>query len=311
VLQLARDAREEAAQRAALAALAPPLDYAQYEPCEKASARASVALAAGGLWFPTGGWIKPVSLIAAQLAAAGERLEARFECEVKRIAREEEGWTAYDQGGNRLAQAPVLVLANAAEALTLAPSRIVRLRRVRGQISFIPAERFAAPRLVVLRGGFVLPPIEGECVAGASYDLDDDDPAARASSHQANLERLERIVPGAGARLDPASLEGMVGFRAVAPDRLPLIGALADESAAPAHGDARLAGLARLEGLYGAFAYGSRGLLWAGLGGELLASLIEGEPLPLEGALADALDPARFLLRAQRAAPATTRRPTP
>jgi tRNA 5-methylaminomethyl-2-thiouridine biosynthesis bifunctional protein len=42
-------------------------------------------------------------------------------------------------------------------------------------------------------------------------------------------------------------------------------------------------------------------LIWAGLGAELLAAQIEGEPLPLEASLVDALDPARFVLRARRA----------
>jgi tRNA 5-methylaminomethyl-2-thiouridine biosynthesis bifunctional protein len=32
----------------------------------------------------------------------------------------------------------------------------------------------------------------------------------------------------------------------------------------------------------------------------MLASLIEGEPLPLEGDLADALDPGRFVLKQAR-----------
>jgi tRNA 5-methylaminomethyl-2-thiouridine biosynthesis bifunctional protein len=67
----------------------------------------------------------------------------------------------------------------------------------------------------------------------------------------------------------------------VAQDRLPLIGAL---DGAPA--------------LYGAFAYGSRGLLWAGMGAELLASIMDGEPLPLEAPLAAALAPGRFARRA-------------
>jgi tRNA 5-methylaminomethyl-2-thiouridine biosynthesis bifunctional protein len=192
-----------------------------------------------------------------------------------------------------------VVLANAAEALKLVPARALRIRRVRGQITFLPGERFLAPHVVVLRGGFVLPAIHGESLTGASYDFDDDDPAPRASSHAGNLERLARIVPGAGADLDPAALEGLVGFRAVAPDRLPLIGALAAEDVA-APKNPHLATLPRSDGLYGAFAFGSRGLLWAGLGAELLASLLEGEPLPLEARLADALDPGRFLLRALR-----------
>jgi tRNA 5-methylaminomethyl-2-thiouridine biosynthesis bifunctional protein len=299
VLQLARDEREAAAQRAALDGLVLPSGYAQHATREAASAHAGVPLAAGGIWYPSAGWIKPLSLVSAQLVRAAGRLEARFGCEVARIARENDNWTAYDQADRPLAQAPVMVLANAAEALTLAPSRSLRIRKVRGQITFLPAGQFTAPRTVVLRGGFVLPAQRGESIAGASYDIDDDDAATRVDSHSGNLERLERILPGTGSRFDPAALDGLVGFRAVAPDRLPLIGALADDGAA-APKNPLPAILPRLDGLYGAFAYGSRGLLWAGLGAELLASMLEGEPLPVESRLADAIDPGRFLLRALR-----------
>jgi tRNA 5-methylaminomethyl-2-thiouridine biosynthesis bifunctional protein len=287
VLQLARGEREDAAQRAAIAALAPPPEFARYATREEASRHAGVPLAAGGVWFPSSGWIKPWSLVAAQLDACGARLEARFECEVREIRFENHSWNAIGTNGRTLARAPVLVLANAAQALELHPLRATRIRRVRGQITFLPAERFAAPHVVVLRGGFVLPAIgagaSAESIAGASYDFDDFDSLPRASSHAGNLERLARILPEAAGGFDPAALEGAVGFRAVAPDRLPLIGALGD---AP--------------GLHGSFAFGSRGLLWAGLGAELIASRLEGEPLPLEARLADALDPGRFLARAQR-----------
>jgi len=44
----------------------------------------------------------------------------------------------------------------------------------------------------------------------------------------------------------------------------------------------------------------SRGLTWAALAGDTLASLIEGEPPPLEADLLDAIDPARFLLQRVR-----------
>jgi tRNA 5-methylaminomethyl-2-thiouridine biosynthesis bifunctional protein len=83
-----------------------------------------------------------------------------------------------------------------------------------------------------------------------------------------------------------------------------MIGQLADESAA--RRDAReLSGawpldLPRKPGLYGAFAFGSRGLVWATLAAELIASQIEGEPWPIERELAEAIDPARFLLWALR-----------
>ncbi|HEX5612994.1 MAG TPA: bifunctional tRNA (5-methylaminomethyl-2-thiouridine)(34)-methyltransferase MnmD/FAD-dependent 5-carboxymethylaminomethyl-2-thiouridine(34) oxidoreductase MnmC, partial [Burkholderiales bacterium] len=223
VLQLARDAREDAAQRAATARVAPPAEFARYASREEATRHAGVPVAASGIWFPTSGWMKPASLIAAQIAAAGERLEARFGCEVARLAFENGTWSAYDLGGKCITQAPVAVLANA-DATPLSPSSTIRIRRVRGQISFLPEERFLAPHVVVLRGGFVLPAIHGSSIAGASYDFDDEDPSPRASSHAGNLERLDRIVPGAAHGMDPSTLDGMVGFRSVSPDRLPLIG---------------------------------------------------------------------------------------
>jgi tRNA 5-methylaminomethyl-2-thiouridine biosynthesis bifunctional protein len=285
-LHLAREPREEAAQRAALEALGYPPEYARYVARDEASRIAGVELAAGGIWFAQSGWVRPPSLARAQLAHA--LAEACFGFEVASLSRDGDVWTVRDASGTAIACAPVAVLANAGDAARLAPAgAAIALRSVRGQLTHLPAGRVRAPRVVVLRGGLALPAVEGIAVIGASYDFDDDDPTPRPEGHAGNLERLERIVPGAARGLDPATLEGRVGFRAVTRDRLPVVGALAP-------------------GLYGAFGYGSRGLVWAALAAELLASIIEGEPLPLEGALADALAPARFSRRraeARRRAP--------
>jgi tRNA 5-methylaminomethyl-2-thiouridine biosynthesis bifunctional protein len=298
VLQLARDEDESIAQRAAIAQHAYPPEYARCLDQAQASSVAGVPVAAGGTWFAQAGWVRPPSLVHALLAKCGARLEARFNCEVSALERSDGQWIARDLRGREILSASVVVLANAADALTLAPQRHLALRRVRGQATHISGNRFALLRTVLLRGGYLIPPVEGIAVAGASFDLDDDDPAPRAAIHADNLERLERILPGSSAGLDPEKLEGRVGFRAVARDRLPVIGALADDAVIEKPGP--LAAMPRIAGLYAATAYGSRGILWAGLGAELLASVLEGEPLPVEGALADAVDPARFAQRALR-----------
>ena len=57
----------------------------------------------------------------------------------------------------------------------------------------------------------------------------------------------------------------------------------------------------RQPGAYVLSGYGARGLVWSAIAAELLASQIEGDPLPLERDLCDAVDPARFLLRPPRA----------
>jgi tRNA 5-methylaminomethyl-2-thiouridine biosynthesis bifunctional protein len=93
------------------------------------------------------------------------------------------------------------------------------------------------------------------------------------------------------------------GVRCIARDRLPYAGSVADEAGALTA--ARLRGahfrdLPRRAGLYAACALGSRGLAFAALAAELVAAGIEGEPMPVERDLADALDPARVLLRRLR-----------
>ena len=299
VLQLARDAREESAQRKALATLRFPPEYVRGATRDEAGALAGLTLAAGGLWFAGCGWVQPQTLVAALLARCGAALDLRLGVDVAALEYDGAEWLARDAEGRVIDAAPLVVLANGIDATALARVPELRLRRVRGQLSHLPVGRFEPPRVVVLRGGALLPPVDGLCVVGASYDFDDPDPEPRVEAHAGNLERLERIAPGAAASVDPAMLDGRVGFRAVAPDRLPVIGTLPDAHSRAAPGRAlQLASLVRLPGLCGAFGYGSRGLVWASLAAELLASQVEREPLPLEGKLVDALDPARFLVRA-------------
>jgi len=265
VLQMARDGNELASQKRALEILGYPGEYAQFD------------AARGGIWFPQAGWVRPRMLVECLLSHFP--VERIFGRDVFSLSREDNIWRAIDMRGRVIASAPVVILANAADALRLAPRPEVRLRRIRGQLSMAPA--IAGLDHVLLRGGMALPGIDGFSVIGSSFDVDDDDPEVRADSHAGNLERLEQMLPGAARGLDPAKLDGRVAFRAVVPDRLPMIGPTGD-------------------GLFGAFAYGSRGLLWASLAGEIIASMLEGEPLPVERKLAAAVDPGRFALRAAR-----------
>jgi tRNA 5-methylaminomethyl-2-thiouridine biosynthesis bifunctional protein len=303
VLQLPADGARDQRMIEAIAALGFPADYAHYLERAEAETRAGCRLRSGGWWFSGGGWVRPLSLIAAQLAAAGPALAPHFGAGVHAIARSGGVWQALAADGSVIAAAPVLVLANSNDTTRLAPVAQA-LRQIRGQVTYVPAAGIEAPRVVLTGSGYVLPAADGVMVAGSTYDRDDDDPAPQRQGHEANLLRLAQLLPDARFALDASALDGAVGFRCVAPDRMPLVGAMPDVDAIRARkaalSGAQLTDLPRCPGLYCASGYASRGLVWAALAGELLASLIEGEPLPIEGELADALDPGRFVLKQAR-----------
>ena len=276
-----------------------PADYGVRVTRVRAEQLTGVALRSGGWWFPGGGWMRPSSLVAAGLGAASV---TRYGTSVDTIEREDDEWHALAADGRVIASAPVLILANSGDATRLAPLSQT-LARVRGQVTYVPADALDAPRAVFTGAGHVLPAVEGVVVAGSTYDRDDDrSPQVR--GHDANLMRLAHLLPDARVAVDPSKLAGAVGFRAVAPDRLPLVGPVPDVNGTRVLQDelagAHLHDLPRVAGLYCITGFASRGLVWSALAGELIASMLEGEPLPLERDLADAIDPARFVLRQLR-----------
>ncbi|SMG37465.1 bifunctional tRNA (5-methylaminomethyl-2-thiouridine)(34)-methyltransferase MnmD/FAD-dependent 5-carboxymethylaminomethyl-2-thiouridine(34) oxidoreductase MnmC [Paraburkholderia susongensis] len=310
LLQIAGDDDETRAIGDAIATFRYPSDYVTPVSTRDAAALAGMPLARGGWFFPQGGWIDPASLCAAQFAAAGERLERRFGVEVARLERSGEQWTVFDIAGNAVARAPVVIVAGAHEAARIAGLRHAPTRSIRGQLTLLPPGAVAPLALPVIGEGYAVPLTNGVTLTGATYELDDPDTSLRVDGHRENIERVAQMLPAFAHAIDAAQptaageLAGRVAFRCVTSDRMPMIGQLADETTA-ARDAARLRGawpldLPRMDGLYGAFAYGSRGLVWAALGAELIASQIEGEPWPLERDLAEDIDPARFLLRALR-----------
>ncbi len=309
LLQLACDDEEYARMAAAADALAMPEELATLLSREAAGAALGTELAHGGWWFAQGGSLDPAALVRATCAMAGERLTTLTGTQVAQLVpRERGGWRALDANGATLAEAAVAIVAGAAEAPRIAGLRHAGVQSVRGQLTLLPPGIAPELPMPVIGDGYLIPFADGSALTGATYDPDDTDPALRPADHRANLARLAALLPrsnvDAGAIAEPAALTGRVAFRCVAADRLPMAGELGDEAVAAARA-AALAGaqardVPRAPGLYGAFGFGSRGFVWAALCAELIASQLDGEPWPIERELAEAIDPARFLLRALR-----------
>ncbi len=298
VLHLGREAEHEAQQRRTVEALALPPDVLQYVDAAQATALLGWPVDTGGWWFPNGGWVQPPSLCRAALAAYPERIAFRPFVAVDRLERAKSAWQALDPEGRLLAEAPLVVMASGVDATGFAQLAWLPQRAARGQVSHLPA--VAAPPLdrVVCKLGYATPAVDGLRLAGATLSTGDHETHERVADHAENLARLNLMLPGYAKHIDPASLHGRVGFRPMSPDRLPIVGPVPDASAVPPN--ARLHHLPRHPGLWCVQGFGARGIVWSALMADLLVSRIEGEPLPLENDLVDALDPGRFVLRPQR-----------
>ena len=306
VLQLAFDNKEAERQ----GKLAGAFEHGLLHSLERAEAEAiaGVALPAGGLFYPEGGWVHPPALCQQQLQHPGIRLLTHQEVlELRKVDGQWQAWA----GERLLASAPVVVLAGAADILRFEPCAQLPLKRIRGQITRLPATPSSrALRTVVCAEGYVAPPRGDEHTLGASFDFHSTDLAQTVAEHQGNLALLDEISVDlaqrlGAAELDPGQLEGRAAFRCTSPDYLPIVGPVADAQAfAQAYAvlgrDARQVpdvACPWLDGLYVNSGHGSRGLITAPLSGELVAAWVCGEPLPLPRAVAEACHPNRFGLR--------------
>ena len=299
VLHLARDAAQADAMRQAVQTLQLPDDLLTWLDQAAASQQARLPMANGGWWFAAGGWVNPSDYCAQLLKASQATLLEHTT--VHALHPTVQGWTAYDTDNCLLAEADIVILANATDAPRLAGpySHALPIRAARGQTTVLSSPPAPAPNTVVCRNGYWTPAIDGLSTCGASFIVDDTNLELREEEHTENLATVRAMLSDAsGGWTDPtdpteSTLGGKVGLRPVVPDRLPLVGQL------PAREDAVIASRsraarARVHGLYVNSGFGARGILFATLCAELLASQICGEPLPLPKDLVRAIDPMRY-----------------
>lgn len=279
-----------------------PRDLVQGVDAATASQLAGVPMPHGGLWFPAGGWVHPPALCHA--LAAHQNIRRVTSTEALRLERTADGWQVWD-ASTCLAEAPVVVLAGANDTARFGQSAHLPLEPVRGQISVLPAtDQSLQLKAVICTEGYISPARHGQHCAGASFHPEDARLDVRVADHEQNLAMLKQLSPALYAALGDVSavaLTGRTALRCATPDYLPMGGPLLDadlllQRYSPG---SRLGTehLPWLDGLYVNTGHGSKGLLTAPLCGEIIAAMLEGEPLPVDAGLARALDPNRFLLR--------------
>lgn len=276
----------------------------QFVDAAQATAIAGVKLTQNGLYFPNAGWITPRKLC--ETLTDHPAIKVITDCTALALEQQGEYWQI---NNNPELRAPVVIIANASDAKTFALTQHLPIKSIRGQITYVPQTAASSSlKTLVCSEGYIGPAVNDQHCAGATFNLKDETRELRAEDHRTNLENLRSPLPEllnewSGLTLD--NLHGRVAFRCTLPDYLPLVGAVPEEQAmlndfAPLRKNARAAinKTGRYHsGLFINIGHGSRGLAYTPLCAELLAAQINQEVFPLARELANALNPARFLIR--------------
>ncbi|OIR14764.1 tRNA 5-methylaminomethyl-2-thiouridine biosynthesis bifunctional protein MnmC [mine drainage metagenome] len=265
----------EAKRIARLATLEWPAHLLQAVNAAMATELVGMKMAHGGLWFPAGGWVVPPQVCAR--LAQHPLVTQRLGCEVTALERTASGWCASGEGFSVEAEQVVVCCGHQARALSRFSG--FPLQPVRGQISLLPATAASeAMRAVVCADGYCAPAVAGRHVAGATSTFDDEATDLREADHADNLAKIVAHMPGVSralGSLDATRLTGRAGVRCSVPGATPLVGEVEP-------------------GLYCSLAHGTRGLITAGIAGEVIAAAMCGQLAPLPQTLLDALSPKRL-----------------
>jgi tRNA 5-methylaminomethyl-2-thiouridine biosynthesis bifunctional protein len=169
------------------------------------------------------------------------------------------------------------------------PTLNLPLQPVRGQIAWGKCLASAEmPPFPVNGHGSFIPAfrgVEGQMhwLMGSTFERDSQSGVTTPEDQLALANRLQILLPQTAEALEVAfkadQVKAWAGVRCASPDRLPVVGPLNERT---------------LPGLSICTALGSRGLTFAVLCAELLASWLHAEPLPIEQKLAQALRAERF-----------------
>jgi tRNA 5-methylaminomethyl-2-thiouridine biosynthesis bifunctional protein len=261
-------------------------------------------------WSAQAAWVKPAALVAAWLAHP--RITLRTGAQVHSLQRTpssaDTSWQALAADGSQWAQAHAIVLANAHAAQCLlsrldADQRITSaLHQVAGQVIYGPwtdqwqalwpqllpelQQHTAQPTPCAINGnGHFIPAIPWHngpiWLSGSTYEHDVTSPQVTTRGISANLQRLQQLIPAAAQLLAQqhrtGQLQAWAGSRCTTRDRLPL------------------AGTVGVPGIYACTAMGSRGLSFAALCGQHVATLITGgQDSALPAHLRQAISSLRF-----------------
>lgn len=297
VLQLAFNARE----RKRITSVISEYPYlVQYVNETNASELSGINIGMDGMFIPQAGWLNPAAFC--ESLSQHSNIKKLMHTEVLSLEKTAQGWQVLF-GAKLIAEADIIIIANAADAQIFQQTSHCEMQSVRGQITLLPATASTqALNTIICTDGYLSPARLGQHCLGATFSPNDSHTDIREADHQSNLTMLKTLASDWGEKdYDIQALQGRASIRATTSDYMPLAGMILDIANLkknPPRYNASPDSLPWLAGLYINAGHGAKGLVNAPICAEIIASLISNEPSPVTCELLSALDPNRFALRA-------------
>ncbi len=276
---------------------------------EQAKALTQVETHLEGLFFPLGGWLCPQELTQKMIRKAKEngRLKCHFNTQITALSQNETGWEL--QMKDAKVTHTTLIIANGHKGVEFKQTEDIPAYPVRGQVTHIKTTpTLKNLKTVLCYDGYLTPenPKNHTHCIGATYNRNEKNNDFRMRDQINNKARLVQCIDTEWANeIDIEHTQARIGVRSASRDHLPFVGEVCDVEKQPnlyrflSRKKGEIPDIPAHTDLYCLLALGARGLTSAPLLGELLASQICGDPLPLPKNILNAVHPARKWVKKQ------------
>lgn len=326
VLHLATNKKEQEYYRSLAQRFTEQPDFLRWLSADESTLVSGIKLQHDGLFLPKAGWLDPVKVC--QQLSSHKNIQVLSNTRVETFYQDNAQWLVDitrvntkrannnnddNEKASTTINADLLIIANAYDATSFIQTAHLPLKKIRGQVSYLEnSPNSAAPwpelSIAICGDGYVAPLGKRGLCIGASFNLRNMSLALDPQDHVENLQRLGSLsseFADLQKTISPDEIEGRAGIRCTTPDYFPVVGPIPQADAfvdrfrplskkASANIDACGVYHPNLFCLTG---LGSRGLAYAPIVADALASTITGEPFPFDLETWLHLHPARFLVR--------------
>ncbi len=287
-----------------------PADFAQWKTVAEIYPIAGCRVNYPGLFFPSGGWVQPASIVKACLSHPNIQCHTNTTVtQFIKSVKSAENWQVTTKQ-KQIFSAEVLIIATAGLDDSLNQQLDLPIRPVKGQVTHLAKQGVSVSlKTPLTHQGYSVSLDEHTHVTGATFEAPNMEAELSSEADNLNLDMANKAIQD---WITPSELSnppivqgGKIGFRPTSPDHLPIIGPVAQNNflnenylnKSHAHASHLYPKQQYHQGLYVSNGHGARGLISVFLAAEIISDIIHQQPLNLPSSLYHASHPARFKIR--------------